>query len=438
MKKSVLAAAFLLVILATYGQFGVTLSFTARNNTAYVQLDSIKLTNRTMGGDTMLYWNDTVISFGYVATPEHTRKTGGFRLVRNQSDPETGLTHVSIRVPGKDRVDVRLTDRLGLTLLHEERILEAGVHTFRINPGGSHLCLFSARWRGEQVSRKILPVAFEANGPATLDYTGAGTDTPSLKSAGATNEFIFIPGDELLFTGYVNGAQSGIRDHPYINRLYIFQFATDIPCTDMPSITYGGHVYNTLQVYSQCWLQENMNVGLMLDGGVEQTDNGIIEKHCLDNREDSCYKYGGLYQWDEAMQYTLQPGAQGICPDGWHIPDDDDWKVLEGAVDSQFGIADPEWDRISYRGYDAGANLKSTNGWYANGNGTDPFGFFGMPAGYSFTYGFFWKTGKEANWWTSTPINEYAWSRLVAYNYNKIHRLNFWKGNGFSVRCLRN
>ena len=74
------------------------------------------------------------------------------------------------------------------------------------------------------------------------------------------------------------------------------------------------------------------------------TDNGTMEKYCYNNEPDSCTKYGGLYQWDEMMQYTTQQGVQGICPPGWHLPTDEEWKVLEGAVDSQYGIGDPEWD----------------------------------------------------------------------------------------------
>ena len=82
----------------------------------------------------------------------------------------------------------------------------------------------------------------------------------------------------------------------------------------------------------------------MIHGTMEQSNNGIIEKYCYNNEPDSCTKYGGLYQWNEMMQYTTQQGAQGICPPGWHLPTDEEWKVLEGAVDSQYGIGDPEWD----------------------------------------------------------------------------------------------
>jgi len=69
------------------------------------------------------------------------------------------------------------------------------------------------------------------------------------------------------------------------------------------------------------------------------------------------------------MQYTTQQGVRGICPPGWHLPTDEEWKVLEGAVDSQYGIGDPEWDNYYYRGFDAGTNLKSISGWYYEGNG---------------------------------------------------------------------
>ena len=46
------------------------------------------------------------------------------------------------------------------------------------------------------------------------------------------------------------------------------------------------------------------------------TNNGIIEKYCYDNNPANCAIYGGLYQWNEMMQYTTQQGAQGICPNG--------------------------------------------------------------------------------------------------------------------------
>ena len=108
-----------------------------------------------------------------------------------------------------------------------------------------------------------------------------------------------------------------------------------------------GNAYNTVEIGNQCWMQENLNVGTPIgsfesDGTTlnPQTDNATIEKYCygysthgdagqLATGEANCDTYGGLYQWDEMMQYETQEGTQGICPAGWHIPSDDEWKTLE-------------------------------------------------------------------------------------------------------------
>ncbi len=55
---------------------------------------------------------------------------------------------------------------------------------------------------------------------------------------------------------------------------------------------------------------------------------------------------------------------------------------MEGAVDSQYGTGDSEWDDFGDRGYDVGINFKTTNGWYSNGDGTDKYGFSALPGGF--------------------------------------------------------
>jgi len=83
-----------------------------------------------------------------------------------------------------------------------------------------------------------------------------------------------------------------------------------------------GKTYNTVLIGTQCWMRENLNIGTRIDGSQNQTDNGTIEKYCYDDLESNCDIYGGLYQWDEAMQYVTTQGVQGICPAGWHLPTD--------------------------------------------------------------------------------------------------------------------
>ncbi len=95
----------------------------------------------------------------------------------------------------------------------------------------------------------------------------------------------------------------------------------------------------------------------MINGTEEMTDNGVIEKYCYDNDSANCDEYGGLYHWNEMMYYTTIQGVRGICPGGWHLPTNDEWKILEGTVDSQYPVSDTTWNNSGCRGYDAGLNL---------------------------------------------------------------------------------
>ena len=440
-KKITLFAWFATISISLFSQRPtLELTFTAENNGEYVQLDSIKVMNRTQSVDTVLYWPDTVLSIYYVGIHEIPGSTSGFQVFPNYPNPVADQTTVSLYVPGRDKVSITVTDILGRTLVRSERVLDQGKHSFRFTPGSGNLFFFNARWQGQSSSIKILRAGFSTRGTSALEYTCSEDYTPQLKDMKAIQGFSFTPGDELLYIGYTNTLQSGMLDVPEESTTYTFQFATNIPCPGTPTVEYEGQVYNTIQVFSQCWLKENLNVGTMIPGNQNQSNNGTIEKYCYNNERDSCAKYGGLYQWNEMMQYTTQQGVQGICPPGWHLPTDEEWKVLEGAVDSQYGIGDPEWDiSYDYRGYDAGKNLKTTSGWIANGNGTDLFGLSGLPGGYLYSNGVFGDVGGYGYWWTSTEGSyDYAWGRLLGYGDPGVGRYSGGlKAYGFSVRCLR-
>ena len=85
-------------------------------------------------------------------------------------------------------------------------------------------------------------------------------------------------------------------------------------------------------------MAENLNVGTRINGSGSQTNNSTIEKYCYDDNEANCTTYGGLYQWDESMQYSTMPGVQGICPTGWHLPTDAEWTTLTTYLGGE-GIA---------------------------------------------------------------------------------------------------
>ncbi|MCD4745831.1 MAG: hypothetical protein K8R58_05990, partial [Bacteroidales bacterium] len=200
----------------------------------------------------------------------------------------------------------------------------------------------------------------------------------------------------------------------------------------------NGQTYNTVLIGDQCWLKENLNIGTMINGSENMTDNGIIEKYCYDNNTANCDEYGGLYQWNEMMQYVSDTASQGICPEGWYLPTDHEWKILEGTVDSQYPVGDPIWDDTDWRGYDAGLNLKSTSGWLGGGNGSGLYGFEALPGGIRSTFGSFVSLTFSAYFWSSSEFSSsHAWSRYLYYVNVKVYRSYYDKDYGFSVRCLQ-
>ena len=333
-------------------------------------------------------------------------------------------SEISMYIPHTGNVHLMITDLQGRVVLRTDRQLDEGLHTFRFHPGGGNLFFLTAHWNGISRSMQMISTGMQNGKSCRLDYVGSQSGEPVLKNSLQVNDFIV--------------RQSGILDSPEESTTYTFQFATNIPCPGTPTVEYEGHVYNTIQVFSQCWLKENLNVGVMIPGSQSQSNNGTIEKYCYYNEPDSCTKYGGLYQWNEMMQYTTQQGARGICPPGWHLPTDEEWKVLEGTVDSYYGIGNYTWDYSGWRGTDAGTNLKTTSGWYESGNGTDLFGFSGLPGGYRGYYGPFFNVGFYGLWWTSTELDYFfAWYRFLGYYYPGVSRYGDFEDFGFSVRCLR-
>ena len=117
----------------------------------------------------------------------------------------------------------------------------------------------------------------------------------------------------------------------------------------------------------------------------------------------------------------------------------EEWKKLEGSVDSQYGIDDQIWDLYGLRGYDAGTHLKSTAGWMGSGNGSGLYGFAGLPGGYRYSNGSFYYKGMHALWWSSTDGNaSSAWNRYLSYNNPVVDRdYGNNKNFGFNVRCIR-
>ena len=101
---------------------------------------------------------------------------------------------------------------------------------------------------------------------------------------------------------------------------------------------HGGY-YKTALIGSQCWLQDNLNIGTQIAVSTSTNitniynplDASTIEKYCLDNSSINCDIYGGLYTWSEATRRDPLYIKQGICPPGFRVALDSDWNVLEAT-----------------------------------------------------------------------------------------------------------
>ncbi len=191
--------------------------------------------------------------------------------------------------------------------------------------------------------------------------------------------------------------------------------------------------YTSVQISSQCWMAENLNIGTVIPGATTMTNNSIIEKYCYNDSTQYCDMYGGLYQWNEMMQYSTVAGTQGICPSGWHIPTDPEWCTLTQFIDPTVNCT------ATWSGTDVGTKMKSETGWDNDGNGTNDFGFTALPAGYLDNYNNFNDEGSYTYMWSSTQgSSTFAWYRILYDMGTSIGRVNQTKLYGFSVRCVKN
>jgi len=207
-------------------------------------------------------------------------------------------------------------------------------------------------------------------------------------------------------------------------------------CGDV--LSYEGQNYTTVEIGTQCWMSENLNVGTRIDGITNQTDNSTIEKYCLDNNSLKCDTFGGLYQWDEMMQYITTEGAQGVCPTGWHIPTDSEFKSLE----MELGMSQSQADATGYRGTDQGSQLGGNEPLWTDealdqSSAFGSSGYLMFPSGTRYTDGTYGGIGTYGFVWVSSQSGANSWRHYLRWDQTKVGRSTDNKSSGYSVRCLK-
>ena len=191
----------------------------------------------------------------------------------------------------------------------------------------------------------------------------------------------------------------------------------------------------TTKIGEQEWTTKNLNLDHFQNGDIiqEAKTDSEWEKAGKNKEPAWCYydnnqangnKYGKLYNF-----YAVSD-PRGLAPKGWHVPTDAEWDVLD--------------DYLTANGHNGteGIALKSKFGWNDykgnSGNGTDTYGWLGLPGGSRTNYGNFYTIGYHGYWWSSSQSNtSIAWHRNLLNTNVSVNRLDYYKEYGFSVRCLR-
>ncbi|TSA25602.1 MAG: T9SS C-terminal target domain-containing protein [Bacteroidetes bacterium] len=418
MKKSILIIFLVLAILKSQAQ-DYLISFAGTGETNVV--DTVKIDNLSSGATVTLNGGDTLhlIEAVGIGNPDNNNRT--LQIYPNPMTEQSMLTFVT---PGNGSAVICISDLSGKPVYQISSILSSGKHSFRVHGLNQGMYFVKVTGKNYNYSAKLISLC-KLQSNAGIEYVSSLKNTTSslLKSTAATIDMPYTTGDQLLYKGISGIYSTLVPDVPTSSKTITFNFVT---CTDN-----DGNNYTIVEIGVQTWMAENLNVGVRINGIQNQTNNGIIEKYCHSDDVNNCTTYGGLYQWDEMMQYVTTQGAKGICPDGWHLPSDAEWTTLTDYLGGELV---------------AGGKMKSTGTMQAgtglwntpNAGATNSSGFTGLPGGYRDIYGAFYYLGNNGLFWSSSQFDvTYTWFRdLYCYNPS-VHRDYTYKADGYSARCLQ-
>ena len=179
-----------------------------------------------------------------------------------------------------------------------------------------------------------------------------------------------------------------------------------------------GNTYTAVKIGNQVWMAENLRYSKDMAIGVSKSNKPHV--YYPNGDPKNVQEFGYLYNW-----YA----AENVCPDGWHLPTNSDWKQLKNAIS----------------GDNAGSQLATrpdlwNDGTLERNSVFGKSGFLALPAG-SFDGKAYGNFGAFAYFWSASEYEYYsgnAYYRYIYYNYGGVVSNYSSKGDGFSVRCVKN
>lgn len=451
--RKVMAIIFLLMAFMPI-KAQTTLTFIGKDDNGQpVQLDSVRVTNLSRGWTEVLDASDLTLSMTNSGVNQHVTQTV---LTQNVPNPFCGVTDFSVHLKRSEKVNVAVFTLAGEKVAAFSRKLDVGNHTFRIHLSKPQAYLLSVQTGTETSSIKMVNTG--NGGFDKIQYVaGKDSEIGILKSEKGSTDELFVLGDTLSFIGYSTIAGEFCTSSEVIRQILSsqtielqFTVAETFVCGTSHVFDYDGNVYNTVQIGAQCWMKENVRATHFADGTPIPiaTTNSTTNAYCCypNNDASTVPTYGLLYNWPAVMQMDFNSGEsdiQGICPDGWHVPCEQEWYTLLYYMMGQSDLqCDNQSDNI-------GKALASTSGWQSCGSnctvGNDlstnnASGFSAMPAGSYDGYYDNENFGYKAFFWSSSKslYNNMADIEYLVYDRASLSHWAYGMMYFLSVRCLRN
>jgi uncharacterized protein (TIGR02145 family) len=417
--------------------FGQNLNMTFTATGVATAIDSVKATNLRTNQSVSLPGHETLmLSFntGINSFSEISRTGNVF------PNPFQGKTTFVVYIEKSQAVTLEVRNIVGQVVAQTQTMVQRGTHSFAIalSRAGIYLVSLSTN-KGKEGYKVVCNETSEASD--RIFYSGMVDDyawIPNFKNI-TVYTLDYTSGDIILYRCRSGVHTTIVTDSPAESKNYEVEFAV---CADP-----DGKNYAIVKINTQTWMAENL--AYLPEVSASSTGSDSLKNYYVYDYEDTLvanakntfnYKsYGVLYNWPAAMSNdgkTLSGSGrlQAVCPAGWHLPDDGEWKILEENLGMNAQDADTIYLRNSG---EVGKKLKSSVNWINGGNGSNSGGFTALPGGYRNTHGGFRSIDNYALFWSAGQSDTTTWYRSLNFNDNGVYRFNTLKSHGLSVRCVK-
>ncbi len=428
MTKLTLLTLLMFGFIISHGQ-NIHVTFTGKG--AATQIDSVIATNFAKNKSVTLPGNETLILAVNTGVPLVSEL---INLVRVFPNPFSGRATFTTIVQKPQTVLLNVQNLIGQVIAQTKTLIQPGENEFAlfVNTAGIYLVNFTTELR--TFSYKVVcSEATQSENKIQFQSTVSGSYKdpfqPQTKSSPTEYTLDFTVGDIICYQCKSGLFTTILSDSPASSKNYEVEFAA---CTDP-----DGKSYSIVKIGMQTWMAENLAwlPAVSPSSAASDTDSynyvhGYEGRIVASAKRASNYTtYGVLYNW---------PAASKACPSGWHLPTDEEWKVLEKNQGMSQSDADLDGNRTSGS---VGGKLKEagTSHWLSpNTSASNRIGFTALPGGIRYSGGFDGRGGYAYFWSASTNGTANAWYRTLDSSQDGVYRYNFSRSCGYSVRCLLN